>query len=116
VNIGKRLRQIRVAKGLSQRAIEKRSGILRPNISHYESGDTVPMLNTVEKWAKALGVPLWEVFAEAEVPSEPAQPEPLTPYEKRLFGELKKLGWRDRALFKSVANKMASQGGKDGRK
>jgi hypothetical protein len=57
----------------------------------------------------------WEVFAGAEAPSEPTQPEPPTPYEKRLFGLLKKIGGRDRALFMSVANKMAAQERQNGR-
>jgi transcriptional regulator with XRE-family HTH domain len=115
MHIGKRLRQLRKAKGLSQGAIEKRTGMLRCNVSRYESGYMVPTLDTLEKWAEALTMPLWEIFVEAEFLSEPAQPEPPTPYEKRLFGLLKKIGGRDRALFMSVANKMAAQERQNGR-
>jgi transcriptional regulator with XRE-family HTH domain len=114
MDICKRLRQLREAKGLSQGAIEKRTGLLRCYVSRVECGHTVPTLETVERWAMALDLFLWEVFAEAEVPSESPQAEPLTPYEKRLLGLLKKIGERDRALFISVASKMAGQGRKCG--
>ena len=109
MDIGRRLRQIRESKSLSQGAIEKRTGLLRCYVSRVECGHTVPMLDTVEKWAEALRVPLWEVFLGTEITKEPAQDVPITPYEKRLFGLLKKIGQRDRALFISVANKMARQ-------
>ena len=114
LEIGKRLRRIPLAKGLSQGAIEKPTGMLRCNVSRYECGHMVPTLHTVEKWAEALGVPLWEVFAVTEIPYEPPQLEPLTPYENRLFNSLKKIDETDRALFISVANKMAKQGGRHG--
>jgi transcriptional regulator with XRE-family HTH domain len=115
MDIGKRLRQLRESKGLSQGAIEKRTGILRCNVSRYESGFMAPTLGTLEKWAEALRMPLWEILAGAEFPSEPTPGKPLTPYEKKLFASLKRLGEKDRALFISVANKMANQGGKNGR-
>ena len=116
MDIGNRLRQLREAKGLSQGAIEKRTGLLRCYVSRVECGHTVPTLDTIERWAMALDVFLWEVFAEAEASSEPTRPEPLTPYEKRLFALLKKIGETDRALFMSVANKLAYRRGVNGRK
>jgi hypothetical protein len=70
----------------------------------------VPTLDTLKKLAKAMGVPLWEVLAGTDVSTEPAQAEPLAPYETKLFGLLKKIGETDRVLFLSVANKMSAQG------
>jgi transcriptional regulator with XRE-family HTH domain len=110
IEIGRRIRQLREAKGLSQRTIEKRTGILRCNVSRYESAYMVPTLDTLKKLAKAMGVPLWEVLAGTDVSTEPAQAEPLAPYETKLFGLLKKIGETDRVLFLSVANKMSAQG------
>ena len=54
MDIGKRLREIREAKGLSQADIEKRSGLLRSYVSRVEGGYTAPSLATLEKFAKAL--------------------------------------------------------------
>jgi transcriptional regulator with XRE-family HTH domain len=107
VNIGKRLRRLREAKDLSQGAIEKSSGLLRTYVSRVEHGCIVPKLDTLERWAKVLDVPLWEVFADTEIPSEQAQVEPSTPYEKKLFGLLERVDKADRAFFIFAANKLA---------
>jgi transcriptional regulator with XRE-family HTH domain len=58
VIIGDRLREMREAKKLSQGDIEKRTGLLRCYISGVENGDTVPAIETLEKLARALEVPL----------------------------------------------------------
>ena len=66
--IGERIRTIREAKGLSQGNIERRCGLLRCYISRVENGHTVPSLDTLEKFARALEVPLHELFYEGEMP------------------------------------------------
>jgi transcriptional regulator with XRE-family HTH domain len=60
--IGERLRQLRKAKGLSQGDVEKRTGLLRCYTSRVEHGATVPTVETLEKYARALEVPLYRVF------------------------------------------------------
>jgi transcriptional regulator with XRE-family HTH domain len=52
--IGDRLREMREEKKLSQGDIEKRTGLLRCYISRVENGHTVPAIDTLEKWARAL--------------------------------------------------------------
>src|SRR5208283_5088619 len=59
-----RLRQIRESKKLSQGDIQNRSGLLRCYISRVENGHTVPALETLEKIARALEVPLYQLFYE----------------------------------------------------
>jgi transcriptional regulator with XRE-family HTH domain len=54
MDIGKRLRELREARGLSQGDIERRSGLLRSYISRVEGGFTVPSLTTLEKFAETL--------------------------------------------------------------
>jgi transcriptional regulator with XRE-family HTH domain len=56
--IGDRLRELREAKELSQGDIEKRPGLLRCYISRVENGHTVPAIETLEKMARALEVPI----------------------------------------------------------
>lgn len=71
--LGKRIRIVREQKGFSQGDIEKRCGLLRCYISRVENGRTVPSLETLEKFARALEVPLHELFYEgAEPPAMPA--------------------------------------------
>ena len=66
--IGDRLRQMREEKKLSQGDIEKRTGLLRCYISRVENGHTVPAIETLEKMARALEVPLYQLFYEGEEP------------------------------------------------
>ena len=66
--IGERLRNVREQKQLSQGDIEKRSGLLRCYISRVENGHTVPAVETLEKLARALEVPLYELMYEGEEP------------------------------------------------
>ncbi len=66
--IGDHLRSIREAKKLSQGDIERRTGLLRPYVSRVENGHTIPSVETLEKWARALEVPLYQLFYEGTEP------------------------------------------------
>jgi len=66
--IGDRLREMREEKKLSQGDIEKRTGLLRCYISRVENGHTVPAIETLEKMARALEVPLYQLFYDGEEP------------------------------------------------
>jgi transcriptional regulator with XRE-family HTH domain len=66
--IGDRLRAMREAKQLSQGDIEKRTGLLRCYISRVENGHTVPAVETLEKLARALECPLYQLFYDGEEP------------------------------------------------
>jgi transcriptional regulator with XRE-family HTH domain len=64
--IGDRLRELREAKQLSQGDIEKRTGLLRCYLSRVENGHTVPAIETLEKMARALEVPIYQLFYDGE--------------------------------------------------
>jgi len=64
--IGDRLRELREEKKLSQGDIEKRTGLLRCYISRVENGHTVPAIETLEKLARALEVPLYQLFYDGD--------------------------------------------------
>jgi transcriptional regulator with XRE-family HTH domain len=59
---------LREDKNLSQGDIEKRTGLLRCYISRVENGHTVPAIETLEKLARALEVPLYQLFYDGEEP------------------------------------------------
>jgi transcriptional regulator with XRE-family HTH domain len=65
--IGNRLKELRESKQLSQGDVEKRTGLLRCYISRVENGHTVPAIETLEKMARALEVPMYRLFHEGEV-------------------------------------------------
>lgn len=76
MQIGERLRELRESKDLSQGEIEKRSGLLRVYVSRVENGHTVPAIETLEKLARALEVPMYQLFYEGEEPPKvPALPK-----------------------------------------
>ena len=66
--IGDRLRELREQKQLSQGDIEKRTGLLRCYVSRVENGHTVPAVETLEKFARALEVPVYQLFYDGEEP------------------------------------------------
>lgn len=68
--IGDRLRLLREQKQFSQGEIEKRTGLLRCYISRVENGHTVPAVETLEKFARALEVPLYQIFYDGEEPPQ----------------------------------------------
>ena len=73
MNICQRLRELRESKGLSQGHIQERTGLLRCYISRVECGHTIPTIETVEKWAKALDLELYQLFYFGK--GEPQEPE-----------------------------------------
>jgi transcriptional regulator with XRE-family HTH domain len=81
--IGDRLKALRESKNLSQGEMEQRSGLLRCYISRVENGHTVPAIETLEKMARALGVPMYAIFYDGE---EPPKAPSLAPAEKGFFG------------------------------
>src|ERR1700735_1517798 len=66
--IGDRLKALREQKNLSQGDIELRTGLLRCYISRVENGHTSPAIETVEKFARALHVPIYRLFYDGEKP------------------------------------------------
>ncbi|SRR5258708_6227 len=66
--IGDRLRELREAKKLSQGDMERRTGLFRCYISHVENGYMVPAIETLEKMARALEIPMYQLFYDGEEP------------------------------------------------
>jgi transcriptional regulator with XRE-family HTH domain len=74
--IGDRLRELREAKELSQGDIEKRAGLLRCYISRVENNHTVPAVNTLDKLARALEVPMYQLFHAGEASPDVRRSKP----------------------------------------
>ena len=119
MDIGNRLRSVREEKKLSQGDIEQRTGLLRCYISRVENGHTVPGIETLDKMARALEMPLYVLMYEGEEP--PALPPRAgkrldewgdagkdARFLNKLCRSLAKMSERDRALLLSVAEKMPS--------
>lgn len=123
--IGQRLRELREAKNLSQGDVEKRTGLLRCYTSRVENGHTVPSVETLEKYARALEVPMYRLFYEGNNP--PEKPKlPASANEGRTFGgtgkerqdlhafakALSRLSDQQRRLLLAMAARMAHESGR----
>ena len=79
MEIGQRLRELRESKNFSQGDIEHRTGLLRCYVSRVENSHTVPSVETLERFARALEVPMYRFFYDSKEP--PTKPK-LTSAEK----------------------------------
>lgn len=120
--VGERLRDVREKKNLSQGDVENRTGLLRCYISRVENGHTVPSVETLEKLARALELPLYQLFYDGEEP--PKIPKVLVTkspevvwgstgkdadYFNKFRRLLSKIGESDRKLVLHIAQKMANR-------
>ena len=123
--IGTRLRALREERGMSQGDVEKSTGLLRCYISRIENGHTIPSLETLERFAGALDVPLYKLFysgdGEAPTPNlvqrksldELAEEPGKVGEEARFLVQFKKilaqLGEPDRDVVLTLARKLATR-------
>jgi transcriptional regulator with XRE-family HTH domain len=125
MSIGTRLRQLREQKQMSQGDIESRTGLLRCYISRVENGHTIPSLETLERFAAVLDVPLYQLFYSGDgVPPTPS----LTPRKTleeivaengamngdaqflvKLTNVLTRLAQPDRDVLLSLAKRLATR-------
>lgn len=104
--IGDRLKQLREEKKLSQGDIEKRTGLLRCYISRVENGHTVPSVETLQKCARALEVPMYRLFYAGDQP--PKKPKLPLAEEESTWGSTEKEN-RELRAFRNLLARMDSR-------
>lgn len=120
MNIGQRLRELRKNRRLSQGELEGRTGLRRCYTSRVEHGHTIPTVETIEKYAIALGVSLAAFFSEDVAPfqAEPAAssefvkcgPMPRGRLESnRPSAALATMERRDRQFLVALAQRLAKR-------
>jgi len=119
--IAERLRALREQKQLSQGDIEKRTGLLRCYISRVENGHTVPAIETLEKLARAMEVPMYQLFYDGDEPPQLPDLPKRNSREDSAWGSagkdrrllnrfrslLRRVDEADRTLLLHMAQKMA---------
>jgi transcriptional regulator with XRE-family HTH domain len=119
--IGQKLRVLREEQGLTQADIGKETGLFTSYMSRVETGYIVPTIETLEKWARALKMPLYQLFYDGEQVQEP--PKKNTKAEGQLWGNsrkeaalldrlrqsLSRMRPEDREALMMLAGKMASR-------
>ena len=117
MNIGRRLLELRESKNFSQGDIEKRTGLLRCYVSRVENGHTIPAVETLEKWSRALEIPLYAVMYDGDKP--PAVSNDTGPddaprgregrYLRKLCQQLANMSEDDREVLMSFAGTLAKR-------
>jgi transcriptional regulator with XRE-family HTH domain len=121
--IGERLRALREYKALSQEDMEKRTGLYRYYVSRVENGHTIPTLETLNRFARALEVPVFHlVYEEGEPYQLPILPKRVRsreaiwktrPKQARLLERFslifRRMSDRDRKLLFCLARKMVGR-------
>ena len=115
--IGDKLKNLRETKKFSQGEIERRTGLLRCYISRVENGHTVPSVETLEKMARALEIPMYRLFTDDlhvkkpnisvsnDEPQNKKQDAKLRPFVKALS----RMNHKDQTLLVHLASKMANR-------
>ena len=110
INIGITIRSFRLQRGMSQGDIEKRTGLLRCYLSRVENGHTVPSLDTLQKIAGAMDMPLSHFFADD--PIKDVQGVTLSEEEIRFLTQVQRysahLTESDRRLLLAMVRKFAA--------
>ena len=120
MDMGNRLRMFRESKELSQGEIEGRTGLLRCYISRVENGHTVPSIETLEKFARALEIPLYQLFyaGQTSPQSYKTQAKDIDDWAsqgkgRRIFSKLQnalqRMSGPDRDLLLHMTAKMVGQ-------
>jgi len=73
MNIGEKIYQLRKASGLSQEALAEKIGVTRQAVSKWESGTSVPELETVVTLSRTFGVTT-DYLLSSDSPVHTAQP------------------------------------------
>jgi transcriptional regulator with XRE-family HTH domain len=108
--VGERIKAIRESKKLSRGDVERLAGLLRCYTSRVENSHTVPNVETLEKYGRALEIPLHRLFYDGGEP--PQKPKlSLADSADTMWGAKGKNGMnaRQRKLLLAVALWMAGR-------
>jgi transcriptional regulator with XRE-family HTH domain len=112
IEIGKRLRDLRLTKKLSQGDLEERTGLLRCYLSRVECGHTIPSIETLSKWASAMDLELYQLFYTGKgkpLAARQNKERAHSPEERTLIDVFRRVAPRDRKLLLDLARYSAGK-------
>jgi transcriptional regulator with XRE-family HTH domain len=116
MNIGERIRNLRLQQGLSQGDIEKRTGLLRCYLSRIENARTIPSIDTLVKLAQAINIPLAQFFSKDCGDSHGHHSTLLRTDDARFLGQMRRyscnLSDSHRGLVLEMVKKMVKISGR----
>lgn len=123
MGIGQKLKAVRKAKKITQIELARATGFVQPYISRGENEHFVPSVHTIEKWARALGLSVYQLLRYGE--EAPDSPKLFRKHQNnsglwgnsgpealqlgRLRRALAKMDELERKVLYSVAYRIASR-------
>lgn len=95
--VGENIKRIRRAKGLTQKELGKKLGISQSEIAQRETGRRNPKIETVQKIANALQVPVSEIYEQDSLSKDN-----LSDIGKRIAFYRKQCGYSQRELAEKL--------------
>lgn len=87
-NVGNRIKEIRLAKNISQEMLAEKVGVEPTTVSYWERGKNALTFGKIPLIAKALGVPVYKLFVFSDCETETDELknllESLTPEEQAI--------------------------------
>jgi transcriptional regulator with XRE-family HTH domain len=120
MQVGQRIREIRLQKGFSLRDLERVSGMRPGYVSRVEHGHTTPSVETLQRFASVLDVPMYVLFLEPQDALPPGRaaissssiriegPEEDAAFLAQMWGLAKGMNEADRRLISSIALRLAT--------
>lgn len=62
MELGEKIKEIRIERGLTQKELATRLSTTQQNLAQYESGKRKPKLETLDKIAQALNYDVWDLY------------------------------------------------------
>jgi transcriptional regulator with XRE-family HTH domain len=106
--ISERLRAVRAQRNLSQRDIEARTGLRQCYLSKVENGRTIPSIETLEKLARALDLPLYQLLYDGEMSRNN-----VLPHASKAKVELRDYSHKERHFFRKLIEYLSRMTGED---
>ena len=109
IDIGKRLRELRLAKGISVGDLAACTGMPQDHVAAVEEGTEKPTLDALEAWAGGLGVEMYQLFLVGKrslLPQHRDSIGTLTVREKKLIQLFRSLSRADQRDLLFLAKKM----------
>jgi len=79
------VRQLRNEKGLSLYRLARRAGVAKGTVEHIDAGIIDPRLGTMSKLAKALEVPIWDLFCDENCENGRCQREEMEKMARHMY-------------------------------
>ena len=115
INFGKRLKEIRKAKGLTQDQLAELLNTSQRMIAHYERQNNRPRIDKIKAIAEALNVPIEELVGSEVKTIKKASEEEISYSIMKRVKIIEKLPLRDqRAIFRLI-NSLANKNKKSGK-